>query len=243
MDALSGLIVVAMIVYVVVLIRKKKTGKTGGGKTASAPHPSGAQPQPEQKQTIQCPQCHANLRVPTNRGMIEVTCARCRSKFRYNTGAKSTAASSGAYASGNELDDYRKGGRMWLDIPKPGTHRDICVARNSLIATWVAVTICEEFDENGDTAAFLRKQGGSLECVELAYTESEVVITDYLRNAPIPKYEDRRSYNAWSKDEDKPPIYPSADERLWLRRATLSYLIEKNPGLYMRNGRIYRRKP
>ena len=198
------------------------------------------------KSVIPCKRCGAKLKVPCNRGIIEVTCPKCGNKFRHDSGAKDeTAAKSPTPPKPprsskpvDELNNYRPGGALRREINQnPTSAREALL---NLIATWAASCIRTQlFDRTSDLWKMVQKHGGSLQSASISFAACQVNFDFRFSNAPAPGHTFQYSYNEITNEEGKAPIVLNNMEIEWVRCAALSHLADTAPRAKMKNGRIW----
>lgn len=215
----------------IVLQQKEPTWQASTPPTPTTYNPTPRDP--AQPVIIFCPQCGAKLRVPGGNAKLNVTCPKCQHRFFWSEQP--------APKSTNELDDYQKGGSLYLALyTKPNTAHDAAVA---LIATFSASMIANSlFGHEGELWDLLNESHASINYIDLLYTQTEVMFTCYLRNAPIPNYTYRYTYSEFINGHEKETIVLAEAELPIVRRMALSNLVELMPDAYMREGRIYEKK-
>ena len=218
----TGLLLVAF-KYVVQAI--KKLLREGGSQKRSR------SAQDRSRQIIACQLCGARLRIPRNRGMLEITCPKCQGKFYFDSGKKISY-------DNNELSAYRKGGKSRAEIPaNPTTQREALLA---LSAAWSASYVSRVvFDRNSDLWQMVKKSGGRIDYLLLTYTGTEAIFDIYFCNAPESSHTFRYTYNEIVGDSNSGTISLQNNEIDLVRRMTLSRIVDDKPNAKMKSGRIY----
>ena len=62
-------------------------------------------------QMLQCTQCNCKMRLPRNKGVLEVTCPRCKNTFRFNSGPQINGPTSDG-TSRNQKSSFTSGSYM-----------------------------------------------------------------------------------------------------------------------------------
>lgn len=205
-------------------------------------YPQGQQPhtQPQESAIISCINCGAKMRVPRNRGRLEVTCPSCRRKFMYESGRKPAQQySSGQQYDSNELRLYKRGGAQRMEMPDLSTCNDIFVVTRVLIASWVASYIVNiVLDRNSELwRKVLNGHGTTLDYVEVRLTRTGADFDIHIHHAPLDHFNYQFTYNEIT--ESSGPVVTLGDWEIQaVLRMALSRVADLRPDAFVKGSRI-----
>jgi len=197
-------------------------------------------PQPQESAIISCINCSAKMRVPRNRGRLEVTCPSCRRKFMYESGRKPAQQySSGQQYDSNELRLFKRGGAQRMEMPDLSTCNDIFVVTRVLIASWIASYIVNiVLDRNSELwRKVFNGHGTTLDYVEVRLTRTGADFDIHIHHAPLDHFNYQYTYNEIT--ESSGPVVTLGDWEIQaVLRMALSRVADLRPDSFVRGTRV-----